>query len=105
LGGVDGASAPSPAAETVAEPAWSGWNNWADARADARIAASLDGVADAVAEALAVSDNELRNEIVAAFRKRDERIATLEGKLDTLLAIIGGPKSAEVVPLPGRKHA
>jgi hypothetical protein len=84
---------------------WELWHRWCDERADRRIQAAFDEwLCDLIAEALTAEGRELIDTVREGFRKRDERIATLEGKLDTLLAIVGGAKSADVVPLPGSKQ-
>ena len=91
--------APTPAADGEWEP----WHRWADSRADARIEAALDAYNTSVGEALAMACNDLRDEIVAAFRKRDERIAALEGQVSVLLGLMQG-KGADIFTLPGRKQ-
>jgi hypothetical protein len=102
----NGASAPSPAAAPAADgeaDPWADWHGWADSRADARIEAALDAYNTSVGEALAMACNDLRDEIVAAFRKRDERIAALEGQVSVLLGLMQG-KGVDIFTLPGRKQ-
>jgi hypothetical protein len=90
--------AATPAADGT-DP-WRDWNVWADAR----IAASLDGLADAFGEAIAVERNELIDIIREGLRKRDQRIAALEGKVDVLLGLLQVKGGADIVALPGRKQ-
>jgi hypothetical protein len=88
------------------EDPWAGWHRWVDSRADARIEAALDAYNTSVGEALAMACNDLRDEIIDAFRRRDEQIAELRGKLDAVMTLLTKGTSADVVPLPGaRKHA
>lgn len=60
-----------------------------------------------VGDEIGASVRELRDEVAAAFKKRDEQIAELKGRLDMLASLLmKGAASADVVPLPGaRKHA
>jgi hypothetical protein len=92
----------APAAD--GEDPWAGWHRWCDERADARIEAAFDGwMTEVLARALAMKADQLRDEVAAALAKRDKEIAELKGRVDALTSML--TKGADVVPLPGRKHA
>jgi hypothetical protein len=97
---------PATAASNSAggEDPWADWYRWCDGRADSRIEEALYVFAGMVGDEIGASVRELRDEIVAAFRKRDERIAALEGRFDALLGLLQAKGGAEIVTLPGRKH-
>jgi hypothetical protein len=82
-----------PAAD--GEDVWRNWNVWADERADNRIQEAFDGwLCSLIAEAVTTEGNELLDIVREGFRKRDERIAALEGKVSVLLGLLQAKCSA-----------
>ncbi|SRR6266478_3452935 len=98
---------PATAASNSADGEDPGWNNWADARADNRIQAAFDGwLAGVIVDALTANGDELIDIVREGFKKRDQQIAELKGRVDVLTALLTtkGAGAADVITLPGRKH-
>ena len=97
---------PATAASNSAdgEDPWSDWHRWADSRADARIEAALDTFSGIVGDEIGAAIRELRDEVIDAFRKRDQRIAALEGQISVLLGLLQG-KGVVALPTGARKNA
>jgi hypothetical protein len=99
---------PAKAASNSAdgEDPWAGWNNWADARADNRIQAAFDGwLAGVIVDALTANGDELIDIVREGFRKRDEQIAELKGRVDVLTSMLTKGAGAVALPTGARKHA
>jgi hypothetical protein len=87
-------AAATPAAGGEADP-WQPWHRWCDERADRRIQAAFDEwLCDLIAEALTAEGNGLLDIVREGFRKRDERIAALEGQVSVLLGLLQAKGSA-----------
>jgi len=108
----DGApSDTQPAPAAAPETDWSGWEAWMRGHLDKERLAIFKTIAEEIFPEVAWRDN-----VVEGFRKRDERIARLEGQVEMLIALLGksdtvsnfksntvldsDSKAADVVELP-----